>query len=142
MNKWVVMVPIAAIAVVAVAMLGGREDVPDDTAFHVTLASPDIYRDGIYSEEIFLDAGRFEFSFVPNGDSPRILGITIQGETFDFSEDFRLVPTLHETGISEYYTWEYGGQKTITVPSPGHALIEINPNGNVMGPVSVSILKD
>ncbi|MBA4459244.1 MAG: hypothetical protein H2A90_05765, partial [Nitrosopumilaceae archaeon] len=60
----------------------------------------------------------------------------------DFSEDFKLENTLHQTGISEYYTWEYLGQKEITVSENQQVIIIINPNGNVMGSVSVDILEN
>ncbi|MBA4438136.1 MAG: hypothetical protein H2B06_04765, partial [Nitrosopumilaceae archaeon] len=49
---------------------------------------------------------------------------------------------LHQTGISEYYTWEYLGQKEITVSENQQLIIIINPNGNVMGSVSVDILQN
>ena len=132
----------AAIAIIAGSALDDGGDRTDNAAFHITLASPDLYEDGVYSERIVLDGGKYGFGFVPNGDSPKILSISLRGETLDFSEDFELVGTLHQTGISEYHTWDYSGQKTITVPGQEQVLVEINPNGNVMGPVSVDILRE
>ena len=38
------------------------------------------------------------FRFVPNGSSPEILSITLDGDNFDFSEDFKLESILHQTG--------------------------------------------
>ena len=59
-----------------------------------------------------------------------------------FAEDFKLENTLHETGISEYYTWEYLGENQIMISEKQQVKISINPNGNVMGSVSVSILQN
>ncbi|MFB5624895.1 MAG: hypothetical protein ACE5RP_08300, partial [Nitrosopumilus sp.] len=110
--------------------------------FHVTLADPDQYNEGVYSSKFELDKGNYSFRFVPNGDSPQILSIELKGEEFRFKEDFKLNGTLHETGISEYYTWDYDGKKIINVPSPQEIFIQINPNGNVMGSVSVDIIEN
>jgi len=111
--------------------------------FHVTLADPDQYNEGVYSSKFELDkGGDYSFRFVPNGDSPQILSIKLEGDEFQFSEDFKLNGTLHETGISEYYTWDYEGRKVINVPSSQEIFIQINPNGNVMGSVSVDIIEN
>ncbi|NRA87334.1 MAG: biotin/lipoyl-binding protein [Rhizobiales bacterium] len=69
----------------------------------------------------------------------RIKGII---ENFDFSEDFKLESTSHQTGTSEYFTWEYNGQKIIWVAEMQKVSIIINPNGNIMGSVSVDILEN
>jgi hypothetical protein len=53
-----------------------------------------------------------------------------------------LESTSHQTGTSEYYTWEYNGQKTIWIAEMQEISIIINPNGNVMGSVSVDILEN
>ena len=58
---------------------------------------------------------------------------------FLFSENFKLNGTLHETGISEYYTWDYDGEKSMVVLEQQQVSIQINPNGNVKGSVSVYI---
>ena len=34
---------------------------------------------------------------------------------YDFSEDFKLQSIPHQTGVSEYFTWEYDGQKNIVI---------------------------
>jgi len=110
-------------------------------AFHVTLADPDAYVDGEFSDSFGLESGEYRFRFTPNGDSPQTLSIRIQGESFSFEEDFELEGTLHETGISEYYTWEYLGENQIKVSESQAVRITINPNGNLLGAVSVSLLK-
>lgn len=144
MNKKIIVIPvvIVVIAVIAGNLFEGEGGGSINEVFHVTLASPDLYENGVYSEEIVLGGGEYSFRFVPNGDSPEILSISMRGDVFDFSEDFELVGTLHQTGISEYHTWDYNGQKTITVPSQELVLVEINPHGNILGSVSVYILRN
>ena len=112
------------------------------TVFHVTLADPKLYKDDVFSANFTLDEGDYSFRFVPNGDSPKSLSILLKGEKLDFSENFKLVGTLHETGISEYYTWDYEGNKRIKISEKQMVIIEINPNGNFLGSVSVDILEN
>ncbi len=114
----------------------------DNVVFHVTLADSDLYTNGVYTDTFTIDKGEYSFRFVPNGSSPEILSITLNGENFDFSEDFKLENILHQTGISEYFTWEYKGQKIIWIAEMDKVSIIINPNGNVMGSVSVDILEN
>ena len=109
--------------------------------FHETLADPEIYLDGIYSKKIHIESGDYYFRFVPNGSSPEILSILINGGNTNFSKDYILEGTLQETGISEYYTWEYIGDKSLTISEDEEITITIDPNGNKMGSVSVDILK-
>ena len=140
MNKKLIGIGIViAAAIVAAASLPSESNHAADAAFHVTLASPEMYKNGVYSERITLADGQYSFRFVPNGDSPRVLSIAVRGESFEFSEDFELEGTLHQTGISEYHTWDYIGQKEITLAGQEDVLIEIDPNGNIQGPVSVYI---
>ena len=113
----------------------------DNVVFHATLANPDLYTNGVYTDEFTIDEGEYSFRFVPNGSSPEILSITLNGENFDFSEDFKLESTSHQTGTSEYFTWEYNGQKIIPIAEMQKVSIIINPNGNIMGSVSVDILE-
>jgi len=113
-----------------------------NVVFHVTLADPELYINGAYTDTFTIDKGEYSFRFVPNGSSPKILSITLNGKNFDFSEDFKLESTSHQTGASEYFTWEYNGQKTILISEIQEISIIINPNGNVMGSVSVDILEN
>ncbi len=108
--------------------------------FHVTLADPDLYTNGVYTNAFTINEGEYSFRFVPNGSSPEILSITLNGENFDFSEDFMLESISHQTETSEYFTWKYNGQKTIWITEMQEISIIINPNGNVIGSVSVDIL--
>ena len=114
----------------------------NNVIFHVTLADPDLYINGVYTEKFTIDKGQYSFRFVPNGSSPEILSISINGKNFDFSENFKLQSTLHETEISEYFTWGYEGKKIIWILEFQEVSIIINPNGNVMGSVSVDILEN
>ncbi len=109
--------------------------------FHVTLADPQIYENGVYSYSLKIEEGMYEIRFVPNGDSPKILTITMNGQSLNFFENFALEGTPHETGVSTYYTWKYSGNKIIQVPSNQEIEILIDPNGNLLGPVSIDIIK-
>ncbi len=80
------------------------------------------------------------FRFVPNGDSPEILSITLNGENFYFFENFKLIGTPHETGISEFFTWEYEGENMIEVSEDVEIKISIDPHENTLGPVSVELI--
>ncbi len=114
----------------------------DSVIFHVTLADPDLYINGVYTNAFTINEGEYSFRFVPNGSSPEILSITLNGENFDFSEDFMLESTSHQTETFEYFTWKYNGQKTIWITEMQEISIIINPNGNVIGSVSVDILEN
>ena len=107
--------------------------------FHVTLANPELYIDGIYSTNFLLPKGEFSLSFVPNGDSPKNLRIVIIGISTIYDEELVLDGTLHETNISEYYTWNYSGEKQFSNSKEQSVQIEINPNGNLIGTLSVDI---
>lgn len=142
MNKKIIIIPIVIIiGILAVLSLDSSEK-NDDITFHVTLADPQLYENGVYTESFDIKSGEYYFRFVPNGSSPEILSISLDGYSIKFSEDFQLENTLHETGISEYYTWEYLGENKITILEDQRVSIRINPNGNVMGSVSVDILQN
>ena len=112
-----------------------------DSSFHITLADPTLYENGVYTEVFNIEDGAYEFGFVPNGDSPKRLSIMLLGFSTSFDEDFELKGTLIEDGISSYYTWEYLGQKRINVDNSQEVKILIDPNGNYDGPVSVDLNK-
>ena len=113
-----------------------------NVVFHVTLADPGLYANGVYTDTFTINEGEYSFRFVPNGSSPEILSIILNGENFDFSEDFKLESISHQTGTSEYFTWKYAGQEIILISEMQEISITINPNGNVMGSVSVDILEN
>ena len=76
---------------------------------------------------------------MPNGASPQTLSVSISGYNTSFSEDFQLVGTLVETDISQYYTWDYDGQKSFQVSGLENVKISIDPHENTKGTVSVYI---
>ncbi len=136
-------IPIIVIFVVIFAIVSTNEKNDDDNIlFHVTLADPNLYENGTYSDFLLIEKGEYSFRFVPNGSSPEILSITLNGDAFDFSEDYDLIGSPHQTGISEYFTWEYKGQKNILISEIQEMSITINPNGNTMGSVSVYIVEN
>jgi len=142
-NKKIVLITIVVIITIFVVISSFEpSEKNDNVVFHVTLADPDLYSNGIYINEFSINEGEYSFRFVPNGSSPEILSITLNGENFDFSEDFKLESTSHQTGTSEYFTWKYEGQKIIWVNEMQKISIIINPNGNVIGSVSVDILEN
>ncbi len=114
----------------------------DNVVFHATLADPDLYTNGVFTDVFTINEGEYSFRFIPNGSSPKILSITLNGENFNFSEDFKLESISHQTGISKYFTWEYEGQKIIWITEMQEVSITINPNENIMGSVSVDILEN
>lgn len=130
-------IPIIIVAIILGFAITNNENQDNVPVFHETLADPEQYQQGLFSEDFFINEGNYSFRFVPNGDSPKIMTISLIGENFEFKEKFVLQGTSHDTGISEYYTWDYQGQKTITVSESQKIKITIDPNGNVMGPVSV-----
>ena len=145
MNKKLIMIPI--VIIILIVVVNFSLDSPSEkenkvVVFHVTLADPNLYNNGIFTEKFSIEKGEYYFGFVPNGSSPEILSITLKGENFDFSEEFELRGILHQTGISEYFTWEYDGQKNISISEMQEVVIIINPNENEMGSVSVDILEN
>ncbi|MEK6956548.1 MAG: hypothetical protein AABW74_01405 [Thermoproteota archaeon] len=137
---------IIATAISFVVMLvflnfGEQEFKKVDMIYHVTLANPNLYKEGIFADSFTIQKGEYIFRFVPNGDSPEILSITLAGRSFSFSEDFELEGNSHETGISVYYTWDYIGEKRLLITDEQELEILISPHGNIEGPVSLDIIK-
>jgi hypothetical protein len=143
MNKKIIGVSIISIiSIFGIYYSVNSEEKENDIIFHVTLANPELYNNGIYTDKFTIDAGTYFFRFVPNGSSPEILSIKLNGQNYDFSENFKLKGIPHESETAKYFTWEYEGQKNITNNSLKEISIIINPNGNVMGSVSVDIIKN
>ncbi len=85
----------------------------------------------------------YKFDFVPMGDSPKRLKISVGNV---FSEMFILEGTLVDTGISEYYTWDYTGNKNFEISyeqCPNQKTcnydIIVERYGNLKGSVSISL---
>lgn len=143
LSKKIIAIPIIAIlAIILISFSSNETSEKKNILFHVTLADPDLYINGVYTEEFILEKNEYFFRFVPNGSSPKILSITLNGDTFDYSEDFELIGTPHQTEILEYFTWDYDGQKKIINSETQKVSITINPNGQTLGSVSVDILEN
>jgi hypothetical protein len=138
MRKAVYVMAIVIIAITIAVSLQPKNQT--STAYHVTLADPKLYNNGIFIDNFKIQKGTYQFSFVPNGDSPQNLSISLKGN-FSYNEDFSLQGTLHNTGISSYYTWDYLGNKVIELPQDQEIQIKINPHGSILGSVSVDLIK-
>ncbi len=129
--------------VILIGFLGLYFDVnKTDDVFHITLADPAMYENGVFTDSFEIEEGSYQFEFVPNGDSPQTLTISLSGPNHYYIEKFVLNSEFHETGISQYYTWSYIGDKsTIEISSSQQVQITINPHENYNGPVSVFLKK-
>ena len=132
---------ILIVTILSVSISMNSEEKDDNVVFHITLADPELYTNGIYTSNFTIESGSYFFRFVPNGSSPEILSIKLSGQNYSFIENFNLKGIPHESETSKYFTWEYEGVKNITIDSMKEVTIVINPNGNVMGSVSVDIIK-
>ena len=91
----------------------------------------------------------YEFHFVSMGDSPERLKISVGGKGHGvevFSELLYLEGTLVDTGISEYYIWDYVGNKNFEVSfeqCPNQKIcnydITVERYGNLKGSVTISL---
>ena len=122
--------------VIGLIISAPSEDVERDEIYHIMLANPDLYQNGIFMDTFFAKQGRYEFRFVSSGESPQKLSIILKGKSFSFDEDYVLVSTEHGD-FGKYYTWKYLGQERIEIPEDQNLEIIINPNGELVGSVSV-----
>ncbi len=136
-----VAIVIIAVIIVIVFVLSFEQKSEKTTVYHITLADPKLYTNEIFTDAFQIQKGTYQFSFVPNGDSPETLSITLKGAKFSFSEDFKLEGILHDTGISTYYTWNYQGRKEIHLLEDDQLEIIINPHGNLLGSISLDLVK-
>jgi len=118
-----------------------QKDKSSDIVFHITLANPELYTNGIHADEFLIDPGTYFFRFVPNGSSPEILSIKLTSKNYEFLENYTLIGTPHESETAKYFTWKYQGKGEIIIESSKQISININPNGNVNGSVSVDLIK-
>ena len=132
---------ILIVTILGVSISMNSEEKNDNVVFHITLADPELYTNGIYTSNFTIESGTYFFRFVPNGSSPEILSIKLSGQNYNFIENFNLKGIPHESETSKYFTWEYEGVKNITIDSIEEITIIINPNDNVMGSVSIDIIK-
>ena len=130
----------------------------EEVVFHAILADPALYDEsGHYDETVFLEKGIYEFRFVPNGDSPQKLWVWLKpaGEKLGmFSQKYVLVGNLVEGGMSSWYTWEYQTdpyddqfvdkrvcESCVRIDEPEQVTIEIDPRGDLNGPVSIELVQ-
>jgi hypothetical protein len=132
---------ILGVVILGVSISMNSEEKNDNVVFHITLADPELYTNGVYTDKFSIDPGTYFFRFVPNGSSPEILSIKLSGQNYSFIENFNLKGIPHESETSKYFTWEYEGVKNITIDSMEEVTIVINPNDNVIGSVSIDIIK-
>ena len=132
---------ILGVVILGASLSMNSEEKEDNVVFHITLADPELYTNGIYTNNFTIESGTYFFRFVPNGSSPEILSIKLSGQNYSFIENFNLKGIPHESETSKYFTWEYEGMKNITIDSMEEITITINPNDNVMGSVSIDIIK-
>ena len=141
-----------AVIVISIVVISSPKDnkldLNSEYVYHVNLSESKYGENGTY-EELFEIGNEncqrfcdYSFRFVPNGDSPQTLSISITGDNTFFSENFELVGTLVETDISQYYTWDYRGQKHFEISDIEKVKMVIDPYGNVMGTVSVYIIQE
>ena len=145
MNKKIlIMVIIPILGFVAFDWITGLSDEDEkinDDIFHITLADPELYTNGVYTDKFLIEPGTYFFRFVPNGSSPEILSIKLTSQNYEFLENYTLIGTPHESETAKYFTWKYQGKGEIIIESSKQISININPNGNVNGSVSVDLIK-
>ena len=156
MNKKPIIGGIILVAIIGVVYAGAQinPDNPENgEIWSIRMASPEWHdRQTVRDSLPNLEEGTYKLGFVPMGDSPSKIGITIwvrSAGNFDeatwtpvFSEGFVLKGTPVDTGISKYYTWEYVGQKYVYIPEvEGEANYEITikRSGNLKGSVTISL---
>ena len=143
-KKIVIMVIIPILGFVAFDWITGFSDqneIINEDIFHITLADPELYANGVYTDKFLIEPGTYFFRFVPNGSSPEILSIKLIGQNYAFEENFELVGIPHESQTAKYFTWKYVGNEKIIIDSSQEISISIDPNGNVKGSVSVDLIK-
>ena len=126
---------------------------PNSEVWSKRIAGPEFADISIHkSSPISLERNvQYKFEFVPMGDSPEQLKISVvwSGQGVEvFSELFILEKTLVDTGISKYYTWEYIGKENVLISNqhcPNQKTCNYNITverfGNLEGSVSISLSK-
>ena len=160
MNKTLIPVGIAAVVVAisiaygAIANPGVIEKNYDDAIWNFRISGEEFNDISTIKADLgVIEGGTYKIGFVPMGDSPAKIKLTMNGkwtETYNvepsweqiFSEEFVLEKSLVDTGISKYYTWEYNGDKSFFIPKSGSFFdIKITVQGNMEGSVSISLTK-
>ena len=122
-----------------------NEDRPNSEVWSTRIAGPEFADISTHKfQAVSLERNvPYKLEFVPMGDSPERLKISIGGV---FSELFVLEKTLVDTGISKYYTWEYVGKENVHISNqqcPNQKTcnydITVERFGNLEGSVSISL---
>ncbi|MFB5630876.1 MAG: hypothetical protein ACE5RN_04755, partial [Nitrosopumilaceae archaeon] len=72
--KLVFYIVLAIIVIVSIGFFASSDtktENEENVFFHVTLADPKKYVNGLFSDSFEIDEGKYEIRFVPNGDSPK-----------------------------------------------------------------------
>src|SRR3972149_10242107 len=95
-------IAIAVGIAVAIGFFGTQNAEIEDknSVFHVTLANPENYEGGIFTDSFEIEEGTYTYRFVPNGDSPQILTISLSGAWIHYVQPFIFGGARHETGFS------------------------------------------
>ena len=151
MAKKVLFIGIAAAAIVISIAYGSQMNPDGDEektvsgqVWNMRISGPGFQDLPVLGSEIgTLGVGTYEFGFVPMGDSPQFLRLTISDDKGNqvFSEEFTLERSLVDTGISKYYTWNYLGNEFASVSERGNYEITIEREGNLKGSLSISLTK-
>ena len=154
MNKKPIIGGIVLAAIIGVVFVGAQinPDNPENgEVWSTRIAGPEF--DNISNhkyEPITLERKvPYKFHFVPMGDSPERLKISVEryGHGVEvFSELLYLEGILVDTGISEYYTWDYVGNKNFEISfdqCPNQKTcnydITVERYGNLKGSVTISL---
>ena len=130
-----------------------NEESPKLEIWSARIAGPefDNISDHVYGPITLEREVPYEFHFVPMGDSPERLKISVGGKGDGvevFSELLYLEGTLVDTVISEYYTWDYIGNKNFEISfnqCPNQKTcnydITVERHGDLKGSVTISLLQ-
>ena len=161
MSKKPIIGGIILVAIIGIVSVGAQinpdnpenEKSPNSEVWSTRMAGPefdDIFNHR-YSSITLETKVPYKFDFVPMGDSPERLKISVsvdyqQFQDLVFSEMFILEGTLVDTGISEYYTWDYTGNKNFEISyeqCPNQKTcnydITVERYGNLKGSVTISL---
>ena len=79
---------ISIVTILGVFISMNSEEKNDNVVFHITLANPELYSNGSYTDKFSIDSGTYFFRFVHNGSSPEILSIKLTGQNYEFRDNF------------------------------------------------------
>jgi len=155
-NKKPIIGGIILVTIIGVIFVGAQinpDNPENEEVWSTRMAGPEL--DNIsnhrYSPITLERSVPYKFGFVPMGDSPERLKISVGGKGTGvevFSEMFILEGTLVDTGISKYYMWDYIGNKNFEISfnqCPNQKTcnydITVERYGNLKGSVTVSLLQ-